>query len=122
MNTVQQLTKEEKLQKENTALKRRLRNMIEIYNENLSLHAEIIEGRRLKENLSAYLSQDDFVYKPNFISEKQKAYITYLYKKYGMASLSKAKRKLVKRFRAGGLLSEYEAHQLIQKYNAGGCK
>ncbi|MBG9769466.1 hypothetical protein [Bacillus vallismortis] len=107
---------ESQLKQENEYLKQQLDHMKEVYKENMSLHMAVKQGEQLRTKLDAYLRADDRVYSPRFITPKQKGYIAALFKKHGLAPLSKAKRKVVRRFNGGGLLSEHEAHQIIQMY------
>ncbi|AIX06317.1 MULTISPECIES: hypothetical protein [Bacillus] len=107
---------ESQLKQENEYLKQQLDHMKEVYKENMSLHMAVKQGEQLRANLNAYLREDDRVYSPRFITPRQKGYIAMLFKKHGLAPLSKAKRKVVMRLNGGGLLSEHEAHQVIQMY------
>lgn len=107
---------ESQLREENENLKRQVDHMKDVYKENMYLHMAVRQGEQLKANLQAYLRQDDRVYSPHFITPKQKQYIVTLFKKHGLSPLSKAKRKIVRRFNGGGLLSEHEGHQVIQMY------
>ncbi|MBT2634578.1 hypothetical protein J7E20_08380 [Bacillus sp. ISL-26] len=107
---------ESQLKQENEILKKQLDHMKEVYKENMSLHMAVKQGKQLRVNLVSYLREDDRVYSPHFITPKQMGYIAALFKRHGLAPLSKAKRKVVRRFNGGGLLSEHEAHQIIQMY------
>ncbi|MCA1214761.1 hypothetical protein LC728_10230 [Bacillus amyloliquefaciens] len=104
------------LREENENLKRQVDHMKEVYKENMYHHMAVRQGEQLRANLDAYIRADDRVYSPRFITPNQKGYIAALFKKHGLAPLSKAKRKIVRRFNGGGLLSEHEAHQVIQMY------
>ncbi|MGG1363584.1 hypothetical protein ABE287_18355 [Bacillus velezensis] len=107
---------ESQLREENENLKKQVDHMKEVYKENMYLHMAVRQGEQLRANLDAYIRADDRVYSPRFITPNQKGYIAALFKKHGLAPLSKAKRKIVRRFNGGGLLSEHEAHQVIQMY------
>lgn len=107
---------ESQLREENENLKRQVDHMKEVYKENMHLHMAVRQGEQLKANLQAYLRQDDRVYSPHFITPKQKTIYRESVQKHGLSPLSKAKRKIVRRFNGGGLLSEHEAHQVIQMY------